>query len=112
VASCEGPHGRAVEDSVVKGVGSLPTSLACVGFGAIPRGMALKVDFARSNRVNSTQVELVETHERMGFEGGGVSISGRIRGGSAPLFHQEVAAVLVQLGVGLAQLGVWVGFGG
>jgi len=109
VAISGGPLGWAVDDSMVKGFLSLATALTCAGFGAIPRQMGLKVALTESHVVNQTRVEFVETHDPVRFEKVGVPISCLIRGGSAPLFHQEVAALGLPLEVGLARWWVWIG---
>jgi len=101
--------GWAVDDSVVKGLGSLAISLTCVGFCDIPRGMSLKIALSGHHLVNPTSVELVETDERVECEREGVSIFSWMRGGGAPLFHQEVTALLLQLGIGWASWLLWIG---
>jgi len=72
--------------------------------------MRHKLDLIGSHRVNRTSVELFETDESVGFEGGGVLIVSRIRGCGAPLIHQEIAALLLQLGVGWAWRRCWIVF--
>ena len=60
--------------------------------------------------MDSTLIELVQTHEGVGLEGGGVPIYSGIRGGGSPLLHQEVTALLLALGERPARWRALIGF--
>jgi len=75
----------------------------------IAGGVGTEVAFPRSYLVEGSRRELVQTHEWVGLEGGAVWVSGRIRRGPVPFFHEQVLEFELQLGVGAALGGLGVG---
>ena len=63
--------------------------------------MCLKAALARSHMMYSTRIDLVEAHEGVGLEGGRIAIRSRV-GSVLPLRENEVAAALLQWGIGSA----------
>jgi len=78
-----------------------------VGGGVpVPRGVGAEVALPRSHLVEAARRELVKAHERMGLYRGLVWVSGRVRCGLVPLFHEEVLAFKLRLRVGAARGGL------
>jgi len=75
------------------------------GTVVVPGRVGAEVALTRSHLVSATRVEHGEPHERVGLHGGAVLIPRRVRRDQLPLFHEEVFAQELELGVGAARGG-------
>jgi len=103
--------GWTVEDGVLECVGGTLAAGACVGGVAVPGGVGPEVATPRSHLVDASRGELVKAHEGVRLKGGGVWVSGVVRSGLLPFFHEEVSALELELGVGAAQGGLGIVLG-
>ena len=76
----------------------------------VPGWVSMEVTLTRSHLVQATRVELGEAHKGIGRHRGAVLVSWRVRRDQPPLFHEEVSAQELELGVGAAQGGRRVDF--
>jgi len=71
---------------VLEGLGGLVTAGAG-GRGVVaPGGVRAEVAFSRPHLVKAARGELVEAHERVGLDRGGVGVPGRVRRRLFPFF--------------------------
>ena len=80
-------------------LGGILTPGAGGGDIAVPGGVGAEVALPRSHLVEATRRELIEAHEQVGSEGGGVRVSGWVGCGLFPFLHKEVLALYLQLRV-------------
>ena len=90
---------RAVEDSVIQCLWGIQASGAGGWDIAISGGVGAEVALPRSHLVEAASGELVKAHKRVGLYRGAVGVAGRVRRSLFPLFHQEVLALKLELGV-------------
>jgi len=75
----------------------------------VPGRVSAEVTLTRSHLVWATRVEFGEAHEGMGLQRGGVFVAEGVRRSHVPLLHEAVPAQALELGVGAARRGRWVG---
>jgi len=75
---------------------------------AVPRGVGAEVAFPRSHLVEAARGKLIKAHEWVGPKRGEVWVPGLVWRGLVPFFHEEVLALLFELGVRAAPGGLWV----
>ena len=93
--------GGTAEDGLLKGLGFLHASGAGGGGVVVPGLVCSQVALPRPHLVKAAGREFVETHERVGLQRGTVGVSSWVRGRVIPVFHQEILAFKLELGVGL-----------